>query len=302
GAGQCDADDEDEERRGHQEVVGAEPVGDPGDDDADGLLGGRRPDDRGEGDHEDEDRRPDEHGWVDPGVVLSWRVVVLGGGRGLGRGRDTHGFLRRGCGLLYRTSTGRRVHSPREGPSSRRGQTGASPRLRPARPRRRRASVEATSRSTVAPGESGAARTTGVPASPPSRTATSSGTCPRRGTSLPTTSVSRAETCSPPPSPNTARREPSGCSSHDMFSTTPTTPCEVCVATDPARSATSAAAACGVVTTGISEPGSSCATEIAMSPVPGGRSRSSTSRSPQKTSARNCSSARCSIGPRQTTG
>ncbi len=39
-----------------------------------------------------------------------------------------------------------------------------------------------------------------------------------------------------------------------------------------------------------------------MSPVPGGRSSSSTSRSPQNTSARNCCSARCSIGPRQTTG
>ncbi len=39
-----------------------------------------------------------------------------------------------------------------------------------------------------------------------------------------------------------------------------------------------------------------------MSPVPGGRSSSSTSRSPQKTSARNCCSVRCSIGPRHTTG
>lgn len=57
-----------------------------------------------------------------------------------------------------------------------------------------------------------------------------------------------------------------------------------------------------VVTTRISAFGTSCATEIAMSPVPGGRSSSSTSRSPQYTSARNCWSARCSIGPRQTTG
>src|ERR1700727_1042172 len=39
-----------------------------------------------------------------------------------------------------------------------------------------------------------------------------------------------------------------------------------------------------------------------MSPVPGGRSSSSTSRSPQYTSARNCCKARCSIGPRHTTG
>ncbi len=87
-----------------------------------------------------------------------------------------------------------------------------------------------------------------------------------------------------------------------MFSTTPTMRCRVCRAIAPARSATSAAASCGVVTTRISAPGISCDTEIAMSPVPGGRSSSNTSRSPQYTSARNCCSARCSIGPRHTTG
>ena len=41
---------------------------------------------------------------------------------------------------------------------------------------------------------------------------------------------------------------------------------------------------------------------MATSPVPGGRSISSTSRSPQYTSPRNCCTARCSIGPRHTTG
>src|SRR5271163_4884287 len=41
---------------------------------------------------------------------------------------------------------------------------------------------------------------------------------------------------------------------------------------------------------------------MAMSPVPGGRSSRSMSRSPQYTSARNCCNARCSIGPRHTTG
>ena len=86
-----------------------------------------------------------------------------------------------------------------------------------------------------------------------------------------------------------------------MFSTTPTTRCRVCTAIEPARSATSAAACCGVVTTSSSAFGISWAVEIAMSPVPGGRSSSRTSRSPQYTSARNCCSARCSIGPRQTT-
>ena len=56
-----------------------------------------------------------------------------------------------------------------------------------------------------------------------------------------------------------------------MFSMTPATVCPVWVAMAPARSATSAAAACGVVTTRISALGSSCATEMAMSPVPGGQ-------------------------------
>ncbi|SKZ35681.1 Uncharacterised protein [Mycobacteroides abscessus subsp. abscessus] len=76
-------------------------------------------------------------------------------------------------------------------------------------------------------------------------------------------------------------RVPSGSSSHDMFSTTPRIFCLVCSAIAPARSATSAAACCGVVTTRISAPGMSCAIEMATSPVPGGRSRRSTSRSPQ---------------------
>src|SRR5665811_437561 len=39
-----------------------------------------------------------------------------------------------------------------------------------------------------------------------------------------------------------------------------------------------------------------------LPPGTGGRSSSSTSRSPQNTSARNCCRARCSIGPRHTTG
>ena len=83
---------------------------------------------------------------------------------------------------------------------------------------------------------------------------------------------------------------------------TPTTFWCVWAAMRPVRSATSAAAVCGVVTTRISAFGSSCATEMVTSPVPGGRSSRRTSRSPQKTSERNCWTARCSMGPRQTTG
>ncbi len=113
--------------------------------------------------------------------------------------------------------------------------------------------------------------------------------------------MSDSATASPPPDPNSSIRDPSGRSSHDMFSITPAICWCVLTATEPARSATSCAATCGVVTTSNSALGTSWASEIAMSPVPGGRSSSSTSRSPQKTSARNCWRARCSIGPRQTT-
>src|SRR5665811_559663 len=123
-----------------------------------------------------------------------------------------------------------------------------------------------------------------------------------RVTGAPVTRVRFAATSAPPPEPNTSRRVPSACSSQDMFSITPASCWWVCRAIAPARSATCEAAACGVVTTMISEFGNSCATEIAMSPVPGGRSSRRTSRSPQNTSARNCCSARCSIGPRHTTG
>ena len=83
---------------------------------------------------------------------------------------------------------------------------------------------------------------------------------------------------------------------------TPTTFCLVCTAMRPVRSATSAAAVWGVVTTRISAPGRSWATEMVTSPVPGGRSSRRTSRSPQKTSDRNCWTARWSMGPRQMTG
>ena len=66
-----------------------------------------------------------------------------------------------------------------------------------------------------------------------------------------------------------------------MFSTTPITRWFIIEAMVPARSATSAAAACGVVTTSTSAFGSFWPSEIATSPVPGGRSSSRKSRSPQ---------------------
>jgi hypothetical protein len=87
-----------------------------------------------------------------------------------------------------------------------------------------------------------------------------------------------------------------------MFSTTPMSRMLVFCAITAARAATSFAAGCGVVATTTSARGSSCPSEIETSPVPGGMSTTSVSSSPQCTSDRNCSSARCSIGPRHITG
>jgi len=115
--------------------------------------------------------------------------------------------------------------------------------------------------------------------------------------------VKVAATVSAPPWPNMSIGSPQwGQPKALMFSMTPATFCLVCTASIPARTATSAAACCGVVTTMSSLLGSSCTDEIATSPVPGGRSNSRTSRSPHHTSVRNCSNARCSIGPRKATG
>ena len=59
-----------------------------------------------------------------------------------------------------------------------------------------------------------------------------------------------------------------------MFSITPMTRWCVWVTSVPARFATSAAASCGVVTMTSSAPGTSRASDSAMSPVPGGMSMS----------------------------
>ena len=167
-------------------------------------------------------------------------------------------------------------------PGGRRAQAGVSPNGRPTNDCDRTVRARAMSASTVAAGEPGADSTTGAPASPPSRRRTSSGTSPSRGTGTPSVRLSPAATAAPPPVPKTSTRSPQcGQGSQDMFSMTPATRWRSCWATTPARSATSAAASCGVVTTTTSALGTSCPSEIAMSPVPGGRSSSSTSRSPQ---------------------
>src|SRR5581483_8657875 len=140
-------------------------------------------------------------------------------------------------------------------------------------PASRRASIDSAIATIVcATADSGCAATIGSPASPCSRSSGSSGTSPRSGT--PSSSAS----ASPPPEPNT---------SPVMFSTTPRMRRFVERAILPAREATSWASFCGVVTTTTSARGRSCASEIETSPVPGGMSTTSTSRSPQCTSERN---------------
>ena len=124
-----------------------------------------------------------------------------------------------------------------------------------------------------------------------------SGTSPMSGTP----SVSAASR--PPPSPKIRVSSPQwGQTKLDMFSMTPIGRRFVRSAILPARSATRRAASCGVVTTSIAAPGRNDARLIDTSPVPGGRSTSRKSRSPQYTSPRNCSIALCSMGPRQMTG
>ena len=108
---------------------------------------------------------------------------------------------------------------------------------------------------------------------------------------------------SPPPDPNIAVCSPQEPHTNVlMFSTTPATGIRISAAIRPTREATTCAAGCGVVTASSKACGTSSNRESVTSPVPGGRSMSKTSISPQWTSNRNCSSALCNMGPRHTTG
>ena len=113
-------------------------------------------------------------------------------------------------------------------------------------------------------------------------------------------SSSSASNC-PPPSPKIVKRSPSGVVKPDMFSIAPSSSRSNFTAMSAARFATVCAAGCGIVTSTSLACGSSWASVIETSPVPGGRSSSRYSSSPQATSSRNCWIALCSIGPRQTT-
>ena len=87
-----------------------------------------------------------------------------------------------------------------------------------------------------------------------------------------------------------------------MFSATPRmgTPTLANIAAP--RSATETAAVCGVVTMIAPLRAIDWAMESWASPVPGGRSMSRTSSSPQRTFVANCEMVFMIIGPRQTTG
>ena len=109
-------------------------------------------------------------------------------------------------------------------------------------------------------------KTSGVPASDCSRSAIVSGTVPSSGTS--SSSASRP----PPPSPKIAKRSPDGVVKPDMFSITPAISSLTLSAISAERRATFCAASCGVVTITNFACGSSWASVIETSPVPGGRS------------------------------
>ena len=251
--------------------------------------------------------RESEYGWVLAGCGAGRRAHR----RVRARNERLRPGLRRGQGHRRLRAAERRAtrHSAARAAASRRG---AARGARPPRARRAgaRAGPRAAASELVARGEPQRhARQAALPAAqlardrraaprrPGSRGRSGRRACPRRRPRAaarrsgwrPAPAPRRRSSSSGPRRPAGRRRVPKtstissqcGQGMPDMFSTTPTIFWWVCTAMEPARSATSAAACCGVVTTRISAFGTSCATEIAMSPVPGGRSSSSTSRSPQ---------------------
>ena len=124
------------------------------------------------------------------------------------------------------------------------------------------------------------------------------GTAPRN-----LSSISRA-ILSPPPAPKMLILSPQwGQISPDMFSTIPRTGIFIARTMFTALRLSSNATSWGVVTIiAPASSGMSWTTERGSSLVPGGRSMSKKSRSPQSTSWMNCLMAAIFMGPRQTTG
>ena len=112
------------------------------------------------------------------------------------------------------------------------------------------------------------ARTSGVPSSPQSTTAASSGTAPRNG--APSASANR----SPPPLRKMSVTVPQlGQQKPLMFSTTPRSGTFTCSNIRAPRRAILRLTSCGVVTITAPVSGKFCASVNCVSPVPGGRSR-----------------------------
>jgi hypothetical protein len=125
----------------------------------------------------------------------------------------------------------------------------------------------------------------------------SSGNAPSTGTPW------RADIRAAPPSPNRCSAWPQALQTWTaMFSTRPSTGIETFSNIFSALPASSVATSCGVVTTTAPATGIFCAMVSWMSPVPGGRSTTSTSRSPQRVSLSSWVSAEVAIGPRQIVG
>ncbi len=138
--------------------------------------------------------------------------------------------------------------------------------------------------------------TTGRPSSPPSRTATSNGISASSGT------PSRSASAFAPPEPKIGTFAPVASANQAMFSTTPRILAPVFSNISAARRASISAISCGVETMTTPSSFSRCTRVSWMSPVPGGRSMTSTSAGscavPQLEFIR-LRSADDAIGPRQ---
>ena len=162
----------------------------------------------------------------------------------------------------------------------------------------RRATIaSAMRRKAWACGPFGSAIATGSPRSPLWRMAGSRGTSPRKGT------PSRSATSRPPPRSKMSVSVPQlPQMKWLMFSTTPRMGACDCWSIRRVFVPIAAATGWGVSTMAAPVSGTSCTKESGMSPVPGGRSTSRKSSSPQATSWKNWRIAPASIGPRHTTG
>ena len=143
---------------------------------------------------------------------------------------------------------------------------------------------------------SGCVTTIGAPASPPAMMSRTSGNRPSSGS--PNSSAIRA----PPSRLKMWDSRPHARQTWKlMFSTTPRTGASTSSNILMPRRTSSSATSCGVVTITPPDSGTFCTTVNCASPVPGGRSTTSTSNSPHSTLVTNSVNSLSIIGPRQIT-